>query len=226
MDLTALHETILAQYANSPTLLAFIDTFNQAASADAFTESVFANIWNLPTATGWGLDVWGRIVGIDRIVKTPRPDYVGFDEANDGTGTARPLDDGIFYNGTTITDNYRLPDDAYRTVIMAKAAANISNGSIADINRLLMQLFGNKGRIFLAEGINSYLGFAEQNTANESHPVQPIDHGIFWADTSLGGGSMTMTICHDWDLSPLEATIIQAAILPRPSGVSVAYQRV
>lgn len=226
MDITALRETILAQYANSPRLLGIISTFNDAASPDAFTESVFTNVWNLPTATSWGLDVWGRIVGVDRVVKTPRPDYVGFDEANDGTGTARPLNDGIFYNGTTITDNYRLPDEAYRMVIMAKAAANISNGSIADINHLLMQLFGDKGRIFLAEGTGGYLGFAEQNTADQGHPVQTFDHGIFWADTSLGAGSMTMTICHDWDLSPLEATIIQAGILPRPSGVSVTYQRI
>lgn len=224
MENTALRETILAQYANSPHLLALIDTFNQAASPDALISTFLDKVWNPLTATGWGLEVWGRIVGVDRVVKTPRPDYVGFNEANDSTGTARPLNDGIFYNGTSITDNYRLSDEGFRQLIFAKAAANISNGSIADINRLLMILFGHKGRIYLLEGTQDYLGFVEQ--AADSHPLQSFDHGVFWSETSLGPGAMTMTICHEWELTALEATIIQSGILPRPSGVSIAYQRV
>lgn len=224
MENTALRETILAQYANSPRLLALIATFEQAAASDTLISTFLNKVWNPLTATGWGLEVWGRIVGVGRVVKVPRPDYLGFEEADDSTGTARPFNDGIFYNGTTITNNYRLADEGFRKLIFAKAAANISNGSIADINRLLMILFGDKGRIYLLEGTQDYLGFAEQTA--QDHPLQTFNHGIFWSDTSLGPGSMTMVICHDWALSPLEATIIQSGILPRPSGVIVAYQRV
>lgn len=224
MENTALRETILAQYANSPRLLALITTFHQAASLDTLISTFLDKVWNPLTATGWGLDVWGRIVGVERVVKVAQQHYIGFKEADDTTGTARPLNDGIFYHGLPLTSNQRLTDEGFRKFIFAKAAANISNGAIADINRLLMILFGDKGHIYLLEGTQDYLGFTEQSSA--SHPLQTFNHGIFWSDTSLGPGDMLMVICHDWELSPLEATIIQSGILPRPSGVAIAYQRV
>lgn len=225
MDETALRETILAQYANSPRLLALISTFSQAASSDEARQTFLDRVWDPATASGWGLDVWGRIVGIGRVVPVRRPQYVGFDEADNGTGSVRPFNYGIWYHGVTVTDNERLSDDAYRQAILAKAAANISNGSIADINRILMLLFGDRGRIYLAEGTDAYIGWAEAR--NGTTNIRTFNDGIFWsADLPLGADALSMTICHSWDLSPLEATIIQSGILPRPSGVTLYYRRV
>lgn len=220
-------ETILAQYANSPALRGIIERFNKAADPNALIETFYNNVWNIETATGWGLDVWGRIVGVGRVQKVTAPQFIGFDEANDGSGSARPFDDGLFYTGALSTTNYALTDEAFRRLIFAKAAANISNGSIAEINRILMTLFGDKGHIYIAEGTaaDDYLGFAEAKTEKDS--PQTFDNGIFFAASSLAGAAGTMTICHSWDLSPLDATLIQqSGALPRPSGVRILYQKV
>ncbi|WP_018979410.1 DUF2612 domain-containing protein, partial [Saccharibacter floricola] len=174
-----LRSTILAQYANSPRLLSLISTFNQAADPHALIERFYNDVWNIDTAKGWGLDVWGRIVGVGRVQKVPQPRYLGFDEANDSTGTALPFNEGFFYNGPTSTQNFALADDAYRRLIMAKAAANISSGSIADINRILMLIFGDRGMIYLSEGTpaNDYLGFSEAKRGADT--PQTFNNGIF-----------------------------------------------
>lgn len=220
-------ETILAQYANSPALRGIIERFNKAADPNALIETFYNNVWNIETATGWGLDVWGRIVGVGRVQKVPSSYFLGFKEADDGSGTARPFEDGILYAGTSDTSNYALSDDAFRKLIYARAAANISRGSIADMNAILMTLFGDKGHIYIAEGTaaDDYLGFAEAKTEKDS--PQTFDNGIFFAASSLASAAGTMTICHSWDLSPLDATLIQrSGALPRPSGVRILYQKV
>ena len=221
-------ETILAQYANSPSLRGIIERFNKAADPNALIETFYNNVWNIETATGWGLDVWGRIVGVGRVQKVTAPQFIGFDEANDGSGSARPFDDGLFYTGTLDTTNYALTDDAFRRLIFARAAANISNGSIAEINRILMLLFSGNGEIiYVDEGTaaDDYLGFAEAALGRNS--PQNFNNGVFFTASSLGGAAGTMTICHSWDLSPLDATIIQqSGALPRPAGVRILYQRV
>ncbi|MCX5617042.1 DUF2612 domain-containing protein [Bombella sp. TMW 2.2559] len=223
-----IRETILAQYANSPALTGIIGRFNAAADPQTMIELFLKNVWDPTTATGWGLDVWGRIVGVQRVQKVSQPEFFGFDEAEDGSGSARPFEDGIFYAGKSITENYALTDEAFRKLIFAKAAANISNGSIADINRILMQLFGGDGRlIYISEGTaaNDYFGFSEARLDKDT--PKPFDDGVFFAASSLGKSNGTMTISHNWDLSPLDVTLIrQSGALPRPAGVHILYQRV
>ena len=223
-----IRETILAQYANSPALTGIIERFNEAADPRRMIDLFLQDVWNPLTAKGWGLDVWGRIVGVGRIQKVSQPEFIGFDEADDGSGSARPFNDGVFYAGKSITENYALTDDAFRQLIFAKAAANISSGSIADINRILMIIFGGDGKvIYVNEGTaaNDYLGFAESRNPPDS--PQSFDHGVFFTASSLGNANGTMTICHNWDLSPLDATLIQqSGALPRPAGVHILYQRV
>ncbi|MUH03195.1 DUF2612 domain-containing protein [Bombella sp. ESL0387] len=222
-----IRETILAQYANSPALTGILERFNAAVDPQRSIETFLHDVWNPATAKGWGLDVWGRIVGVNRVQKVAQPQFLGFDEAADGSDAERPFNDGLFYHGASITDNYALTDDAFRQLIYAKAAANISSGSIADINRILMILFGGRGLIYLAEGATSgdYLGFSE--AVSEDSQPQTFNNGIFFNASSLGTATGTMTIRHSWELSPLDATLIQqSGALPRPAGVHILYQRV
>ena len=187
-----IRETILAQYANSPSLTGIIERFNAAADPRRLIETFLHDVWNPATATGWGLDVWGRIVGVPRYLKIIPQAYWGFDQALDVYETSRPFNDGIFYDGGDLNARYYLPDETYRRLIFAKAAANITTGSIADINRLLMILFSGEGRIWVRDN-----------------------------------GGMSITICHDWELSPVDASLLAGTgLFPRPSGVTVTYQRV
>ena len=143
--------TLLVQFANSPSLKTILEGFNQAVDPSAVIDTFYNNVLNPQTATGWGLDVWGRIVGVNRIVQVASSEYLGFQEANDGSGTSQPFGQGIFYTGTNATSNYALTDEWYRKLIFAKAQANISSGSISSLNSILMSIFSGVGNIWVEE---------------------------------------------------------------------------
>ncbi|MFV8906310.1 DUF2612 domain-containing protein [Serratia fonticola] len=75
-------DTIISQYADSPKLRSIIDTFNQAVETDEFIDNFYDMVWNIETAGTYGLDVWGKIVVVSRLLTvTPNEKYFGFDEA-------------------------------------------------------------------------------------------------------------------------------------------------
>lgn len=192
-----LKEALLSQYANSPILCGIITRFNEAVDPRALIENFFNNVWNPETATSWGLDAWGRIVGVGRVLKVPADAWFGFNQADDGSQTITPFNDRQFYLGSVqpgdalISNNYILTDNAYRKLIFAKAASNITSGSIQNINALLMRLFGS-------------------------------EEGAIWIEETA---PLTITICYNFKPSPVDAVIIEnSGILPRACGVSVSYQ--
>lgn len=140
-------QTLLSQYANSPVLTDLIDRLSMAIDRQEDFDAFHDIIWNIDTAAGFGLDIWGRIVGVGRALYVPDEEYLGFSEAGD----AYPFGEGIFYGGTSATPNYLLTDTAYRRVIMAKAALNITDGSIHAINAILMALFPSSGNVYVRD---------------------------------------------------------------------------
>ncbi len=141
-------QTVISQYANSPSLLRLISDLSQAIDSHELFDEFYDDVWNIQTAKGWGLDVWGRIVGVNRVVQLPSVVFFGFEEALPGPLT---FGSGIFYTGQSTTTNYALTDDAYRQLILAKAAANICDGSIPSINRLLNLLFPEQGEVYVID---------------------------------------------------------------------------
>lgn len=142
-------QTIISQYANSPSITTLIGDFDQYVDQTANFDALFDDIWNVTTAQGYGLDVWGRIVGVSRTLHiVGDTTYLGFEEATTGFGFGQaPL-----FSGETITTNFDLADVNFRTLIYAKALANISDGSIPSINSLLRSLFPNRGNCFVTDG--------------------------------------------------------------------------
>lgn len=180
--------TVLSEYANSPAICTIIDAWNQALDPSSLIDLWYANVWNPDTATGYGLDVWGRIVGVSRVVQVAAAGYIGFSEADDGSGSALPFNQGIFYSGQTLTSNYALSDSAFRTLIQAKALANITSGSIRDINAILMRLFGDSGDIWVEDGGNMSMTIAYDFTPT------PLQAAILQASGVLpriSGGSIS-----------------------------------
>jgi hypothetical protein len=84
-------------------------------------EAIILDIWNIRTATTWGLDNWGRILDISRFFTTDAGDV------------------------------FVLEDERYRRLLMLKAAGNISNCSLADLNRLLQNLYLGRGDAYVLE---------------------------------------------------------------------------
>lgn len=146
-------DTIISQYADSPKLRAIIDTFNQAVEPDSFIDDFYDMIWNIETAGTYGLNVWGRIVVVSRLLTvTPSEKYFGFEEALSTPpeiGDPQPFDQAPFYTGDLVTNTVSLTNDVYRRLIMLKAMANITNCTIPSMNKMLTYMFGDKGKSYV-----------------------------------------------------------------------------
>lgn len=150
--------TVISQYANSPILTALIEDMAQFCDPTADFESFLDLIWNVDSAQGYGLDVWGRIVGISRTLNIPNSDiYFGFNEAADPD--YEPFDSAPFFSGQPTTSNFDLSDTAYRTLIFAKALTNITDGSIPAVNQMLLNLFPSRGNCFVRDNLDMTMTF-------------------------------------------------------------------
>lgn len=158
---------VISQYANSPVLLALLDALGQAIDRLALFNTFYDAIWNVLTANSHGLDIWGRIVGVSRNLYIPPgdaptpPDYLGFKGMTD----AESFGSGIFYSSSGLTTggphapNFSVTDLVYRRLILAKAALNITNGSIPAINAILIALFPGYGNVWVRDNADMTMTF-------------------------------------------------------------------
>jgi len=58
--------TIAAQWANSPVLMALLENINEYMDQRWSLDLFYRDVWDVSQAQGYGLDVWGRIVGVGR----------------------------------------------------------------------------------------------------------------------------------------------------------------
>lgn len=64
-------QTVISQWANSPTILALVESFNAAVDPSVDIDNFLTHVWQLDTAQGVFLDqVWGQIVGVKRTIPT------------------------------------------------------------------------------------------------------------------------------------------------------------
>lgn len=145
--------TIIAQYANSQAITSLIGSWVAAIDPTVPVEEFYDLVMNVATAQGYGLDVWGRIVGVNRTlqVETGGP-YVGFEETGDPNLTG--FNQSPFYAGEGLSNNYSLADPDFRTLIYAKAMTNIWDGSIPGANKILLALFPGQGQCYVTDGLN------------------------------------------------------------------------
>ena len=129
-------ETILSQYSASPHILQLTHDFELRIAPAPDIDTFFEKVFDIETAQGWGLDNWGRILGVPRGVQVATTDWFGYY----GSGL-QPWNNAPWFNDQQATNNYPLTDEAYRKLLLYKAAANIGDASAASINRLLSQIF-------------------------------------------------------------------------------------
>ena len=173
-----LESTIIAQYANSPTLLRLIHNMNAYVDPSANIDAFYNLMWDVDTAVGYGLDVWGRIVGVSRVLQVVDVAYFGFTGPPGVSGL--PWNQGIFYHGQPLNSNVTLGDDQFRILILAKALKNICNSSIQATNQILINIFG-PGGLLPMEG-NSYCtdGQDMSMTYTFSSPLGPLGTSIVY----------------------------------------------
>lgn len=140
-------DTITSQFSNSPTIVKLVENMDAYIRQDANFQAFYNFVWNVDTAQGFGLDVWGRIVNVSRnLTINPSVTNFGF---QDGLKDYAPFGQAPFYAGTPATSTYTLSDDAYRVLILAKALANISATTSPALNQLLKNLFPGRGRCYV-----------------------------------------------------------------------------
>jgi hypothetical protein len=158
-------DTILAQYANSPTITALIQNFNDAVDPLQDLNSFYNSIWDITTATGYGLDVWGKIVGISRSIPLPLA------PATCGIAVC-----GVSVCGDTTTIAQRstnLDDAEYRNLILIKAFGNISPATIPSINNQLRTYAAGRGPAWVHDVGNMRMSYYCD------FPLTPVDVAIF-----------------------------------------------
>lgn len=150
-------QTIISQYGASPKIQTLLHAINDWLSLDADFELFFDTVWNIQTASGYGLDVLGRIVVIPRSVSLTPTAVFGFYEATDRVDFGQgPFAEA--YNPASMS--FTLSDEAYRAFIYAKAAFNITNGSVPAINYILMNLlFPNRGNAYVKDNLDMSLTY-------------------------------------------------------------------
>lgn len=151
--------TIISQYANSPTIVQLIQNMNEYIDPRANIDAFYELIWNVDTARGVGLNIWGKIVGVSRLLQIPGNDpIVGFDNASFPKDWY-PMSQGRFARENEITTAYELPDDAYKVLVLAKALANIAATTAPALNQLLRNLFPGRGRAYVRDLGNMAMQF-------------------------------------------------------------------
>jgi hypothetical protein len=135
----------MKQYSSSPIINQLIEDRKSYFSTE-WQDDFYNVIWNIDTAQGIGLDIWGRIVVIGRKIQIPVVDYFGFSTSPQEW---YPFNEESFYTGPTATTTFSLADPAYRILILAKALSNISQTDSRSLNRLINQLFPNRGRAWV-----------------------------------------------------------------------------
>lgn len=213
----------MKQYANSPIIQQLIADRHDYFQT-AWTDEFYNLVWNIDTAQGFGLDIWGRIVVIGRSVRINTIDRnFGYYEAWSGSGAPppsagpviingmvfvlvgappssttddriTPFDEAPFYDGLQATSVVVLSDEAYRKLLLAKAFANISDCSILSLNQALNYLF---------DGSPTRRCYATTNNL------------------------MDLSYVFEFPLTPVEKTLaISAGVIPRPGGVKLSIVQV
>jgi len=104
-----------SQYSASPKIIALAAWFQQHINPEVDIELFYNKIFNVYTAEGAGLDNWGSILQVSRLIKDADTDV-----------------------------HISLDDDHYRLLLLYKAMANIS-ASTADVQNSLLKMLINTG---------------------------------------------------------------------------------
>lgn len=186
--------TVISQYANSPRLVQLVEDFGEWFDPSENMQSFYLDLWNIDTAEGFGLDTWGIILGVSRVIPIPGtsgvlgfdtsdtpPDWENFGNIND------PTAGGPFDSGQISTGSFKLGDAAYRTLLLTKALANICATTAPALNALISNLFPGRGRCY-----------------------------------TIDGGAMTMTYVFEFQITNIEFSILAfSGVLAHPAGVQV-----
>lgn len=188
-----LGKIVVRQFSNSPTLLALLADFDQWCDLSQFTDDFLSNVWDISTAQGFGLDIWGRIIGQSRNLQVAQSPGNNFGFSTNGESSSdqawQPWSQAPFYTSSG-TVSFPLQDQYYLKLLLVKAAANIARCDCPSINALMRSMFGDRGRC--------YVGYDIANPMNIGYHFEFLPTAV-------------------------ELSIIESGLFPQPAGTTVNY---
>lgn len=143
-------DTLMSQYANSPVIISLIEGINEALDPNSTADKFYTMLWRLSSASSWGLDIWGRIIGVSRNVQMSAPDATTFGFKTEPVSpNFTPFNVAPFSAGGASFNTYRLPDELYKQLIIIKAASNILYATAPNINKYLQMIFDEKAYYYI-----------------------------------------------------------------------------
>ena len=138
---------LILQYRNKPKARATIKLGTDVYLADGLVFEL-NDCLNIDTAYGAQLDLIGKILGVNRILygfSTDKP-FFSFEKSDAyGYSDKTELSQGYWKNyKLSIGSEYSLVDNDYRSLLKFKAAYNLRRASMADLDLLYFNLFGNE----------------------------------------------------------------------------------
>lgn len=137
---------LIWQYRKKPKARATAKLLNDEVVKGFDDALAVAEILNIETATGYGLDLVGRHVGFSRLqAQMILKDWFGFNQAENKRG----FNFGEFYRYKgELKGDFYLSDYDYRFLIKAKIIKNYQAGTLENIYKSLEFLFGKGNFVF------------------------------------------------------------------------------
>jgi hypothetical protein len=210
-------DTVISQYANSPTLRQLVLNMNEHIDPSTNFADFYEYVWNVDTAKGFGLDVWGKIVNVSR--------YLTIEDIIPHFGFASAVSEGGL-----ATLAYLAPPTSGMYSFLAPASMSVPI--------VFNDILGFDQAVFFGEDLatNTYrldddvyrLLVLTKALANISlstpASINQLLRNLFAGRgrcyvSDLGG--MKMAYVFEFLLRPFElAVLLQSGIIPRPAGVS------
>lgn len=173
--------TVQSQYAASPRILALAAMYWELMDPADAVNLMIKRMIDPQTAEGYGLDVWGRIVGIRRSLVPADGRYLAYEPP------AGDNDEGDSWNNAPfnpLTAQGLAPDATFRVYVFVKAMLNIGNGSLASLNRYFSLLFPDSGIKVIHPGtmIIRVLDYEAALTEADVYALKGID----WVPAGVG----------------------------------------
>ena len=124
---------MLAQYANSPVIVKLTEGIKEQLDNTKTIDDWFRVVFDLRTATGFGLDIWGKILNQSRRFQFLDENDNLVDVYLEGAQTV----DGVAYTAEQM-------EELYRDVLFFKAFSYITNCTIKSMNDLMRFYFEDK----------------------------------------------------------------------------------
>lgn len=156
---------LISQYANSEKILRLANGVRSIFSNAKLIKDWYNIVYNIKTAKGFGLDIWGKILNQGRNFVYTNP--------NTGVQTNYYLKGALTVDGTYISADE--VEETYRKVLFMKAISLITNATEKSINELLQFYFEGR-RVYVVQYDTMKLRYVFEAVVNK------LEKSIFQSD--------------------------------------------